>query len=144
MCCRALRLPALIHPCTNIHLFRHACLCRASRAPAVLHCCTNHHVPVWHAPAGLRLCLWFCTSALTYTSQSRSPLLCCSPSCGQSASRSVAPGNSAKQAAAAGEAKMALEPDVDVAAVFLARQSEACQQCLPFCVLWAAAYPSAC
>eukprot|EP00891_Asterochloris_glomerata_P008758 jgi/Astpho2/8758/Aster-x0822 len=33
-------------------------------------------------------------------------------------------GNSAKQAAAAGEAKMALEPEVDVAAVFLARQSD--------------------
>ena len=53
-------------------------------------------------------------------------------------------GNSAKQAAAAGEAKMALEPDVDVAAVFLARQSEGLQQYLLCCVLWVAAYPSAC
>lgn len=53
-------------------------------------------------------------------------------------------GNSAKQAAAAGEAKMALEPEVDVAAVFLARQSEACQQHLLLHVVWAAAEPPGC
>ena len=108
---------ALLHQSSRASL---ACPCRASLVPVVLHFCTDIYLPVAQPPPVLQSFMW------------------------AERLKERGTGNSAKQAAAAGEAKMALEPDVDVAAVFLARQSEACQQCLPFCVLWAAAYPSAC
>ena len=66
------------------------------------------------------------TAAPPTTCQSRSPLFILQSFMWAERLKERGTGNSARQAAAAGEAKMALEPDVDVAAVFLARQSEAC------------------